>query len=175
MSWPRHDIYRILTVVTIAFVAMFNPIFLGFGTAQGSTSTPLIMASPSAAGIVTTEHLNLTQANVNASRSFKESSWNSNSTTAKISVNSTDQEGETVSAVLQLDQRSLPGAQSITYGFDLATQVLQPGSSGPRITASLRLTSSNYGGWDSQSASPIYPDNTKTVGVMNVQGRDANC
>ena len=174
MSRPRHDIYRTLTVVTIAFVAMFNPISLGFGTAQGSTPTSLIMAPPSAAGIVTTEHLNFTQANVNASRSFKESSWNSNSTTAKISVNSTDQEGEKVSAVLQLDQRSLAGAQSIRYDFDLATQVSQPGSSGPRITASFSLTSSNYGGWYSQSATPIYPDNTKTVGVMNVQGHYAN-
>src|SRR2546426_12211397 len=121
MSWPRHDIYRTLTVVTIAFVAMFNPSFLGFGTAQGSTPTSLIMASPSAAGIETTEHLNLTQANVNASRSFQASSWNSNSTTAKISVNSTDQKGETVSAVLHLDQGSLPGAHQIRYDFNLTT------------------------------------------------------
>ncbi len=174
MNRTRRDIYSILTVVLIAFVALFNPVFVGIGVAQGSRVTSTTMAASTTSGIVTTEHLNITQANVNASRSFKESSWSANSTAAQITVNSSDFQGETVSAVLALDQSSMAQAQTVTYDFYFATQVPKPGPLGPRINASIALTSSNYDGWYAQSQTPIYQNNTKTVSVSNVQGQYAN-
>ena len=185
MNRSRHDIHgipqdllpneknrtvRLVALATIALFALVNPSTLGLPGAHFGTPNHLTMASPSTSGIVITETLNLTQSNVNASRGFKESSWSSNSTTGQIGINSSDLAGETVSAVFRLDQGSLVQAQSIKYDFDFSTSVPIPGPSGPRIIASVGLTSSGYDGWYSQSATPIYPNDTKIVSVSNIEG-----
>src|SRR6266849_2352929 len=163
-----------LVIGLIAVIALFNPVFLesshGHEPAvivqSGSTST--------ANAILTTTSLNLTQPNLNASRSFQMSSWSSNSTSARTIINSTDAQGETVSAVWRLDQSGMALAQTIKYDFEFATSVPIPGSSGPRITASMGLTSSNYNNWYAQNRTPVYPNNTKTVSVVNIEGSYTN-
>ncbi len=102
------------------------------------------------------------------------SSWNSNSTSARTIINSTDSQGETVSAVWRLDQSSVELAQTIKYDFEFATSVPVPGSSGPRIIASLGFTSSNYNNWYAQNRTPAYPNNTKTLSIVNIEGSYAN-
>src|SRR5919109_1112347 len=99
MNRSRHDIHgipqdllpneknrtvRLVALATIALFALVNPSTLGLPGAHFGTPNHLTMASPSTNGIVTTEALNLTQSNINASRGFKESSWSSNSTTGQI-------------------------------------------------------------------------------------------
>jgi hypothetical protein len=46
--------------------------------------------------------------------------------------------------------------------------------SGPRITASVGLTSSTYNNWYTQNRTPVYPNNTKTLSVVNIEGSYAN-
>jgi hypothetical protein len=127
-----------------------------------------------ASAITTTTQLNLTQANINASRSTQESPWKLSSTIAQASINSTDATGETVSAVWILDQSSMALAQTIKYDFEFATSASTSSSSAPNITASVGLTSSNYNNWYTQSRTPIYPNNTKTISVANIEGSYAN-
>jgi len=102
------------------------------------------------------------------------SSWNSNSTSARTIINSTDSQGETVSAVWRLDQSSVELAQTIKYDFEFATSVPVPGSSGPRIIASLGFRSSKYNNWYAQNRTPAYPNNTKTLSIVNIEGSYAN-
>src|SRR6266581_725394 len=54
------------------------------------------------------------------------------------------------------------------------TIVLTAGSSGPRIAASVVLTSSTYNNWYAQNRTPAYPNNTKTISVVNIEGSYAN-
>src|SRR5436189_135659 len=56
----------------------------------------------------------------------------------------------------------------------IAVIVLVPGSSGPRITASVGFTNSNYNNWYAQNRTPVYPNNTKTLSVVNIEGSYAN-
>jgi Double zinc ribbon len=100
--------------------------------------------------------------------------WSSNSTSAQTIINSTDAQGETVSLVWRLDQSGMALAQTIKYDFEFATSVPISGSSGPRITASLGFTSSNYSNWYAQNRTPIYPNNTKTVSIVNIEGSYTN-
>jgi hypothetical protein len=65
-------------------------------------------------------------------------------------------------------------AQTIKYDFEFATNVLTAGLSGPRITASVGLTSSTYNNWYTQNRTPVYPNNTKTLSVVNIEGSYAN-
>ena len=159
-------------VVFAIIVVLCNPFFLG--TAKQESTVAALTQSPYTSGVIITRQLNLTQANVNASKNLMESSWNSNNTVARVSINSTDPQGETVSAVLHLDQSITSQAQTIKYDFELATSVPTAGSSGPMIGASLGLTSSNYDGRYVSSLTPVFPDNTKTASVSNVKGLYAN-
>jgi predicted nucleic acid-binding Zn ribbon protein len=118
--------------------------------------------------------LNLSYAGVNASRGFQESNWTLTSTTAQTIINSSDALGETVSAVWRLNQTMLTQAQIIKYDFEFSTQVLNPASSGPRINATIALVSSDYQGWYAQSRTPVYSNNTETVGVRNIVGSYLN-
>jgi len=65
-------------------------------------------------------------------------------------------------------------AETIKYDFEFATSVPVKGSSGPRITASVGLTSSTYNNWYAQNRTPAYPNNTKTLSVVNIEGSYAN-
>jgi double zinc ribbon protein len=163
-----------LVVGLITVIALFNPVFLG--SSSGHVPTVIVQSgtTSTANAILTTTPLNLTQPNLNASRSFQMSSWSSNSTSARTIINSTDAQGETVSAVWHLDQSGMALAQTIKYNFEFATSVPIPGSSGPRITASLGLTSSNYNNWYDQNRTPVYPNNTKTISIVNIEGSYAN-
>ena len=163
-----------LVIGLIAVIALFNPVFMGSSPGHSPTLIVQSGSTSTANAILTTTPLNLTQPNLNASRSFQMSSWNSNSTSARTIINSTDVQGETVSAVWRLDQSSVEQAQTIKYDFDFATSVPVPGSSGPRITASVGLTSSNYNNWYAQNRTPVYPNNTKTLSVVNIEGSYAN-
>src|SRR2546425_1634089 len=102
------------------------------------------------------------------------SSWSSNSTSAQTIINSTDAQGETVSLVWRLDQSGVAQAQTIKYDFEFATSVQTFGSSSPKITASVELTSSNYNNWYAQNRTPVYPNNTKTLSIVNIEGSYAN-
>jgi len=85
-----------------------------------------------------------------------------------------DAQGEMVSAVWRLDQSGVAQAQTIKYDFQFATSVPVPGSSGPRITGSVGFTNSNYNNWYAQNRTPVYPNNTKTLSVVNIEGSYAN-
>jgi hypothetical protein len=174
LSNERKRTSGFLIIGLIAVVALFNPVYLSSTPRQGSSAIIQSGTTYTASAITTTTQLNLTQANVNASRNFQESSWKSNSTAARASINSTDAAGETVSAVWQLDQSSIAQAQTIEYDFEFATSVPTHGSSGPNITAFVGLTSSNYNNWYAQSRTPIYPNNTKTISVANIEGSYTN-
>lgn len=163
-----------LIIGLIAVVTLFNPIILS--SSQGHGLAAIVQSgSPSTANaILTTTPLNLTQPSLNASRNFQMSSWSSNGTDARTIVNSTDAQGETVSLVWGLDQSGLAFAQTIKYDFEFATSVPIPGTLGPRITASLGFTSSNYIGWYVQNRTPVFPNNTKTISIVNIEGSYAN-
>ncbi len=163
-----------LVIGLIAAIALLNPVYLGPSLGQAPTRILQSGSTSTASAITTTTRLNLTQPNLNASRSFQMSSWNSNSTSARTIINSTDSQGETVSAVWRLDQSSVELAQTIKYDFEFATSVPVPGSSGPRIIASLGFTSSNYNNWYAQNRTPAYPNNTKTLSIVNIEGSYAN-
>jgi ribosomal protein L40E len=163
-----------LIIGLIAVVALFNPISLGSSPQQGSAVIIQSGTTYTASAITTTTQLNLTQANVNASRNFLESSWKLSSAVAQASINSTDTTGETVSAVWSLGQSSIAEAQTITYDFEFATSAMTSGSSAPNITAFVGLTSSSHNGWYAQSRTPVYPNNTKTISIANIAGSYAN-
>jgi hypothetical protein len=163
-----------LLIGLIAVIALLNPVYLGLSPGHAPTVVVQSGSTSTADAILTTMPLNLTQPNLNASRSFQMSSWSSNSTSARTIINSTDAQGETVSAVWRLDQSGVAQAQTIKYDFEFATSVPVPGPSGPRITASLGFTSSNYNNWYAQNRTPAYPNNTKTVSVVNIEGSYAN-
>ncbi len=168
----RTSSYLVIGLITV--IALFNPVYLGASPAHSPSVIVQSGSTSTASAITTTTPLNLTQPNHNASRSFKMSSWSSNSTSARTIINSTDATGETVSAVWPLDQNGMALAQTIKYDFEFATSVPIPGSSGPRITASLGLTSSNYINWYAQNRTPVYPNNTKTLSVVNIEGSYTN-
>src|SRR5213594_3930830 len=172
MSSGRASSCLVIGLITV--IALFNPVLLGSAPGHAPIVVVQSGSASTANAILTTTPLNLTQPNLNASRSFQMSSWNSNSTSARTIINSTDVQGETVSAVWRLDQSSVEQAQTIKYDFDFATSVPVPGSSGPRITASVGLTSSNYNNWYAQNRTPVYPNNTKTLSVVNIEGSYAN-
>jgi hypothetical protein len=65
-------------------------------------------------------------------------------------------------------------AQTIKYDFEFATSVPIQGPSGPSIIASLGFTSSNYNNWYAQNRTPVYPNNTKTLSIVNIEGSYAN-
>ena len=163
-----------LVIGLIAVIALFNPVFMGSSPGHSPTVIVQSGSTSTANAILTTTPLNLTQPNLNASRNFQMSSWSSNSTSARTIINSTDVQGETVSAVWRLDQSGVAQAQTIKYDFQFATSVPVPGSSGPRITASVGLTNSNYNNWYAQNRTPVYPNNTKTLSVVNIEGSYAN-
>lgn len=159
-------------VTIISIIATFSPPFSGSSvewssTARNHSFLSFAIVSPNGA-------LNLTGANLNASKSFQDSSWKSNSTTASIVVNSTDSQGETVTAVWRLDPTPLVTAQIIKYDFRLATSAQVSGSALPAVTASVALSSADYEGWDGQTKTPIYPNNTQTVSVANVEATYTN-
>ena len=174
MSNERDRTSSWLLVGLIAVIALFNPVYLAPSTGHSPTVIVQSGSTSTANAILTTTPLNLTQPNLNASRNFQMSSWSSNSTSARTIINSTDVQGETVSAVWRLDQSSVEQAQTIKYDFDFASSVPVPGSSGPRITASVGLTSSNYNEWYAENGTPSYPNNTKTLSVVNIEGSYAN-
>src|SRR6266571_178839 len=163
-----------LVIGLIAVIALFNPVLLGSPPGHAPTVIVQSGSTSTANAISTTTPLNLTQPSLNASRSFKMSTWSSNSTSAQTIINSTDSQGETVSAVWRLDQSGIAQAQTIKYDFEFATNVLSAGSSGPRIAASVVLTSSTYNNWYAQNRTPAYPNNTKTISVVNIEGSYAN-
>src|SRR5216117_2586207 len=174
MSNERDRTSSWLLVGLIAVIVLFNPVYLGPSTGHAATVIVQSGSFSTANAILTTTPLNLTQPNLNASRNFQMSSWSSNSTSARTIINSTDVQGETVSAVLRLDQSGVAHAQTIKYDFQFATSVPVPGSSGPRITASVGFTNSNYNNWYAQNRTPVYPNNTKTLSVVNIEGSYAN-
>jgi len=174
MSNERDRTSSWLLVGLIAVIVLFNPVYLGPSTGHAATVIVQSGSFSTANAILTTTPLNLTQPNLNASRNFQMSSWNSNSTSARTIINSTDVQGETVSAVWRLDQSGVAQAQTIKYDFQFATSVPVPGSSGPRITASVGFTNSNYNNWYAQNRTPVYPNNTKTLSVVNIEGSYAN-
>ena len=163
-----------LVIALLAVVALLNPVLLGTSSGHAPTAVVQSGSTSTANAILTTTPLNLTQPNLNASRSLQMSSWSSNSTTSRTIINSTDAQGETVSLVWRLDQSGMALAQTIKYDFELATSVPIPGPSGPRITASLQLTSSTYNSWYAQNRTPVYPNNTKTINISNIEGSYAN-
>ncbi len=163
-----------LVIGLIAVIALLNPVYLGSSSSHTPTTIVQSGSTSTANAILTTTLLNLTQPNLNASRSFEMSTWSSNSTSAQTIINSTDSQGETVSAVWRLDQSGIAQAQTIKYDFEFATNVLTAGSSGPRIAASVVLTSSTYNNWYAQNRTPAYPNNTKTISVVNIEGSYAN-
>ncbi len=174
MSNERDRTSSWLLVGLIAVIVLFNPVYLGPSTGHAATVIVQSGSFSTANAILTTTPLNLTQPNLNASRNFQMSSWSSNSTSARTIINSTDVQGETVSAVWRLDQSGVAQAQTIKYDFQFATSVPVPGSSGPRITASVGFTNSNYNNWYAQNRTPVYPNNTKTLSVVNIEGSYAN-
>ncbi len=174
MSNERDRTSSWLLVGLIAVIVLFNPVYLGPSTGHAATVIVQSGSISTANAILTTTPLNLTQPNLNASRNFQMSSWSSNSTSARTIINSTDVQGETVSAVWRLDQSGVAQAQTIKYDFQFATSVPVPGSSGPRITASVGFTNSNYNNWYAQNRTPVYPNNTKTLSVVNIEGSYAN-
>jgi hypothetical protein len=174
LSDDRKRTSGFLIIGLIAVVALFNPVHLGSSPKHGSSVIIQSGTTYSASAITTTTQLNLTQANINASRSTQESPWKLSGTIAQASINSTDATGETVSAVWILDQSSIALAQTIKYDFEFATSASTSSSSAPNITASVGLTSSNYNNWYTQSRTPIYPNNTKTISVANIEGSYAN-
>src|SRR5205809_178224 len=160
MSNERDRTSSWLLVGLIAVIVLFNPVYLGPSTGHAATVIVQSGSFSTANAILTTTPLNLTQPNLNASRNFQMSSWSSNSTSARTIINSTDVQGETVSAVWRLDQSGVAQAQTIKYDFQFATSVPVPGSSGPRITASVGFTNSNYNNWYAQNRTPVYPNDT---------------
>ncbi len=163
-----------LVIGLIAVIALLNPVYLGLSPGHAPAVIVQSGSTSTASAILTTTPLNLTQPSLNASRSFQMSSWNSTSTSAQTIINSTDAQGETVSLVWRLDQSSVAQAQTIKYDFVFATSVQTFGSPSPKITASVGLTSSNYDNWYAQNRTPVYPNNTKTISVVNIEGSYAN-
>jgi ribosomal protein L40E len=163
-----------MVVGLIAVIALFNPVLLGSSSGHAPTVIVQSGSTSTAEAILTTTPLNLTQPSLNASRSFQMSSWSSNSTNARTIINSTDAQGETVSAVWRLGQSGMALAQTVKYDFEFVTSVPIPSSSGPRITAFVELTSSNYYNWYAQNRTPVYPNDTKTISVVNIEGSYTN-
>ena len=163
-----------LVIGLITIIALFSPVFLGSSPGHAPTVIVQSGSTSTANAILTTTPLNLTEPSLNASRSFQMSTRSSNSTSAQTIINSTDAKGETVSLVWPLDQSGLAQAQTIKYDFEFATSVLTFSSSSPKITASVGLTSSNYNNWYAQNRTPVYPNNTKTISVVNIEGSYSN-
>src|SRR6266571_3763662 len=174
MSNVRSRTSSCLVIGLIAVIALFNPVLLGSSLGHAPTVIVQSGSTSTANAILTTTPLNLTQPSLNASRSFKMSSWSSNSTSAQTIINSTDAQGETVSLVWGLDQSRIAQAQTIKYDFEFATSFQTFGSSRPKITASVGLTNSTYNNWYAQNRTPVYPNNTKTLSIVNIEGSYAN-
>src|SRR5436309_3048507 len=174
MSNVRSRTSSCLVIGLIAVIALFNPVLLGSPPGHAPTVIVQSGSTSTANAILTTTPLNLTQPSLNASRSFKMSSWSSNSTSAQTIINSTDAQGETVSLVWGLDQSRIAQAQTIKYDFEFATSFQTFGSSRPKITASVGLTNSTYNNWYAQNRTPVYPNNTKTLSIVNIEGSYVN-
>lgn len=181
MVQPHPDICRILTktggawvllaVATMGILALSNTTQ---PAVKGNSFTTPLQTGTSYANLAQNGALNLTYANVNSSRPLQQNTWTANSTTAQTTINSSDAQGETVSAVWRLNQTSMIQAQIIKYDFQFSTQVLNPGPSGPRLNATVELASSDYQGWYTQSRTPAFSNNTETIGVTNVVGSYSN-
>jgi Double zinc ribbon len=183
MAQSRRDTYRVLPrsigkkrAITLLVFAITG-IVIALGPSHipmsGQDRTIPAQTGTSYAAVAANGDLNLTNPSVNASSNFL-GSWSSNTTTAQAIINSTDAQRENVTAVWSLDPTPLVSAQIIEYNFEFSTQVPTNGSSGPRITAFVGLASSNYEGWYAQSGTPIFPNNTETVSVANIQGQYSN-
>src|SRR5437773_1795036 len=174
MSNERDRTSSWLLVGLIAVIVLFNPVYLGPSTGHAATVIVQSGSFSTANAILTTTPLNLTQPNLNASRNFQMSSWSSNSTSARTIINSTDVQGETVSAVWRLDQSGVAQAQTIKNNFQLPANVPVPSASGARMAGSLGFTKSNYNNWYHQNRTAVYPYNTTTLSVVNIERSYAN-
>jgi hypothetical protein len=184
MVQSRRDNYRVLPQLSGKKRAIALLVFAvtGILIALGPPHVPVLaqdrtipaQTGTSYATVAANGYLNLTNASVNESSNFLENPWSINTTTAQVIINSTDTRAENVTAVWSIDPIPLVSAQIIEYNFEFSTQVAKNGSSGPKLTATVELASSEYEGWNAQSGTPIFPNNTETVSVANIQGQYSN-